>query len=108
MLLTPAAPIAAAITVGHKIKDGVSFVFGAGKAIYQFFKGEKKIDNASSLISKAAAGDEKELELVKNLLKSHKDYGGFGKDRLVAALNNKAEAPKIQKVIEKSMTGTGV
>ena len=108
MLLTPAAPIGAAITVGHKIKDGVSFVFGAGKAIYQFFKGEKKIDNASSLISKAAAGDEKELELVKNLLKSHKVYGGLGDDKLIPLLNNKAEAPKIQKVIEKSMTGVGV
>ena len=108
LLLTPTAPFAAAITVGHKIKDGVSFIFGAGKAIYQYFKGEKKIDNASSLISKAAAGDEKELELVNNLLKSHKDYGGLGKDRLVAVLNNKAEAPKVQKVIEKSMTGTGV
>ena len=108
MLLTPAAPIAAAITVGHKIKDGISFVFGAGKSIYQYFKGEKKIDNASSLVSKAAAGDEKALGLVKKLIKTSK-YGSYKEDwQLINLLNAKGHPAKIQKIIEESMTGTGV
>ena len=43
MLLTPAAPIGAAITVGHKIKDGVSLYLGLVRQFGQFFKGEKKL-----------------------------------------------------------------
>ena len=120
MLLTPAAPIAAAITVGHKIKDGVSWVLGAGKSFYQYMKGEKKVDNSNSLLTKAKTGDYPALELILNLnlssvtalMKEH-DHGDDGldvEDKLLAALNygEKDKVIAIQKQIEESMTGTGV
>ena len=120
MLLTPAAPIAAAMTVGHKIKDGVSWVLGAGKSFYQYMKGEKKVDNSNSLLTKAKTGDYPALELILNLnlssvtalMKEH-DHGDDGldvEDKLLAALNygEKDKVIAIQKQIEESMTGTGV
>ena len=120
MLLTPAAPIAAAMTVGHKIKDGVSWVLGAGKSFYQYMKGEKKVDNSNSLLTKAKNGDYPALKLILNLklssvtalMKEH-DHGDDGldvEDKLLAALNygEKDKVIAIQKQIEESMTGTGV
>ena len=55
--MTPAAPIGVLATVGHKVKDGVSFVLGAGKTLWQNFKGEKKLDDSKSFIAKAKGGD---------------------------------------------------
>ena len=120
MLLTPAAPIAAAMTVGHKIKDGVSWVLGAGKSFYQYMKGEKKVDNSNSLLTKAKNGDYPALKLILNLKLSsvtalmkehdHGDDGSDVEDKLLEALNygEKDKVVAIQKEIEKSMTGTGV
>ena len=120
MLLTPAAPIAAAITVGHKIKDGVSWVLGAGKSFYQYMKGEKKVDNSNSLLTKAKNGDYPALKLILNLKLSsvtalmkehdHGDDGSDVEDKLLEALNygEKDKVVAIQKEIEVSMTGTGV
>ena len=120
MLLTPAAPIAAAITVGHKIKDGVSWVLGAGKSFYQYMKGEKKVDNSNSLLTKAKNGDYPALKLILNLKLSsvtaimkehdHGDDGSDVEDKLLEALNygEKDKVVAIQKEIEDSMTGTGV
>ena len=120
MLLTPAAPIAAAMTVGHKIKDGVSWVLGAGKSFYQYMKGEKKVDNSNSLLTKAKNGDYPALKLILNLKLSsvtalmkehdHGDDGSDVEDKLLEALNygEKDKVVAIQKEIEVSMTGTGV
>jgi len=120
MLLTPAAPIAAAMTVGHKIKDGVSWVLGAGKSFYQYMKGEKKVDNSNSLLTKAKNGDYPALKLILNLKLSsvtalmkehdHGDDGSDVEDKLLEALNygEKDKVVAIQKEIEDSMTGTGV
>jgi hypothetical protein len=64
MLFPLSAPFAAMIGLGHKIKDGITFLIGSGKAFYQWIKGEKKIVKTKSLVDKAADGDVAALNLI--------------------------------------------
>jgi hypothetical protein len=92
LMLIPGAQIVAGPWKAFNMVVGaIDSAFKGGKRFYQWIKGEKKVENASSVFSKAVNKDDKALDLIYNLKLSSITGSSFS---LVNSLGKNVQAAK--------------